>query len=318
MKKAVILSFCCVFISFSSFCQNFYLSASGGYAWGIRKSTSPFPIQSSGLIYNNNSVQRVKKSLGAGFNSSLGGGYTFNKHHGFEAKLCYLRGLEIPVLKYEEINQDNNFVFSYTYGRAERLTLSLLFVANLGESKIWQPYVKLGPVVPVMNRIKYFSESIEPEMNVLHHNYNEAVSKSRFTIGFYGAAGLNRAVTKKLSVFLEASYQSMGISPKELLTTKVIRDGVDVTHELNVSEKQTIYKDELTKDSNTTEFGPKTLDVNKPYETLREFASADHLNVNAGIIYSFTNCTPLFKPKLRSSRATINLRRGTGGSNLAF
>lgn len=289
MKKAVLLSFCCPIISFSSFCQNFYLGASGGYALGIRKSTAPFPVQSSGLIYDSTSVQRTKKTLGTGFNFSVFGGYSFNRHCGVEARLSYLKGPMVPVLKYEEINQDNEFVFSRTYGQARRLTLSLLFTANLGDSKIWKPYVRLGPVVPVVNRIKYFSESIEPEMNILHHNYNEAVSKSRFTIGFYGAAGLNRAVTKNLSVFLEASYQSISISPKELLTTKVIRDGVDVTHELNVSEKQTIYKDELTKDSNTSEFGPKTLDVSRPYEALREYVSADRVNVNAGIIYSFAN-----------------------------
>lgn len=295
MKKAVLFGFCYVFVSFSSLCQNFYLGSSGGYAWGIRKSTAPFPLQSSGLVFDSTSLKRTKKSLGLGGNINILGGYTFNSHYAVEAKLNYLLGPKLPVFMYEELTPDDEYVFSRSYGQARRLTLSLLIMANLGQSKIGNPYIKLGPVVPLINKIHYFSESVEPEMNVLHHNYNEAISKSKFTVGFSGTVGIRRNVTKNISVFLEATYQSISISPKEFLTTKVIRDGIDVTNELTISEKKTIYKDELTESSNTYELGPKTLDPNRPYETLQEYTSADHFNVNAGIIYSFKNILPYLK-----------------------
>lgn len=283
--------------------KGFYLKAGGSYF--IQTVPTNFP-EVGGLaprksVYNAAgkllSSEEISGSFGEGVRTNLVGGYRFTERLGFEMGVHYYMSNTktmadytnrpdgtvphpvLPILLPKTVN-------SISEGQIKALDFSPSIVLYLGEVNKFEPYTKVGVIVPVYG---YLEINTTGTVNVAGSKVADFSKTDRVnpnpTLGFMSSLGTSYKLTEKLSAFGEIEYRNFTVKGKNKETISSSVNGVDNLSTLKASDIHSNYVNVLDANSNNSSTG--ALDVNRAKDELGSYVSISGIGLTLGMRYNF-------------------------------
>ncbi|MCI9845247.1 outer membrane beta-barrel protein [Flavobacterium pectinovorum] len=288
--------------------ESWYFKLGGSYF--IQTAATEFPIVNGQApntdVYAANGTTLISRetnhgSFGEGFRSGLTAGYRISTRLGVEMGINYYSSAD--KLMVETTNRlvpgtTNVFVTGDAVGKIRAWDLSPSLVLFLGESKGFEPYTKVGVIVPIhgdltieTNREYY---AVTPTATtVVAKTYAEDVVKPNPTLGFMAAIGSSYKLGKKIALFAEIEYRNFTVHGDTKETTVFTENGVDKLHTASTfrpdpsySAIHTNYVDKLTTKSNTRVTNPTGFDNTKATDDISSYVGISGVGLTFGLRYS--------------------------------
>jgi hypothetical protein len=276
MKHAILF---CVLLSVSLRldAQSIFFRASAGYALPLSNSQ---PVYITGYPYTGGNSSpddtymfEVKKaSMFSGVRGSLGTGIMFSRI-----------GFDISVTS---VFSDVSYSFSGSLGnvypvgstttitqstRTPLMLMPALFM-KLPANRV-DIFFRAGPALPLNKKIDIESETIDGS----NRYYDRSSVKTRFGVGLAFSAGIEYKITKSLRACAGIDILTMTLKATELNLLEAVNNGTDVLGTKLTFEKQTLYVEDLTNytfssdqprqaQSYTIPFGSKGISVGVLYQ----------------------------------------------------
>jgi len=250
-----------------------------------------------GALTNNKLVSReaITGSFGQGFRSGITAGYRFSTRLGVEMSANYY------ISNSKTMAQTTNRLYAYnptttvaTYisftadGQIKAFDLAPAIVMFLGEAHGFEPYTKVGVIVPIHGTldiktdrelVSYMGNNVVSTSNI----YSKDVVKPNPTIGFMAALGTSYKLGKHISAFAELEYRNFTVHGKTKETTEYTVNGQDALATRNTSQIHTNYHERLDVNSNNPLFNPNTATTTDATDTTRPDDKMDELSSYVGI-----------------------------------
>ena len=295
--------------------KGFYLKAGGSYF--IQTVPTNFP-EVGGLaprksVYNTTgkllSSEEISGSFGEGVRTNLVGGYRFTERLGFEMGVHYYMSNSKTMADYTNrptrlilptplgLASTDVYISSVSKGEIRALDLSPSAVLYLGEVNKFEPYAKVGVIIPVYGYLDIKSEgSIYVKAN--NAKLKDFTRTDRInpkpTLGFMSAIGTSYKITSNLSAFGEIEYRNFTVRGKNKEVIASTSNGVDDMATLSVADIHTNYVDVLDVNSNnmSTSSLPNVpnkdyVDPTRPREELGSYVSISGVGLTLGMRYNF-------------------------------
>lgn len=334
MKKSIIAATIAfgMLTSVSAHAQNqpapekrFYMKVAGGYFFSV--SPGQFPKVGSydphELIQTRNmttgatttvSDKVLTGSYGAGVRGGITAGFDINRNVAVELGANYYhskKNLMTHQLTTAE-GSGTRLGEVEAHGHVNAIDLVPAIVIKAGSQGRFDPYVRVGAVVPVWGRLYiettgYQAGTVAGQPTLatqLNVQRKEAV-KPNATVGFLGALGVTCRAGSRLSLFLEAEFKTVPVKSKSkevneyaetlnvINTTNgsVVQTTSRSVNDLSTAERNTNYVDVLNASSNTptgaTDAAHPTQtqykNNNQPSNDLKSYINIGGLGFNAGI-----------------------------------
>lgn len=279
--------------------SNFYIRVSTGYSFesgktefnnadpngltGIMQSTD-ITVSADGSNVN---VKSLNGTVGAGIKVNVTGGYMFNPYIGAEMGVSYFHGDKTMIgrLRSPQVTSEEN-----TYLRGFDVAPGLILTPNF---KKVNPYARMGLIVPIAGDLTIETVARQKDgggqgTDILVQAKSEV--KSKFSVGYFGAVGLNYPVSSNLSIFGEVEIKNLSIKSKsaEIIeySTTAITDGQSQLvpgqqlADLPVYEKQFEFSDDYNQSTTTQP------NQDAPRQIPTQFVNASGIGVNVGIRFT--------------------------------
>lgn len=279
--------------------SNFYIRVSTGYSFesgktefnnadpngltGIMQSTD-ITVSADGSNVN---VKSLNGTVGAGIKVNVTGGYMFNPYIGAEMGISYFHGDKTMIgrLRSPQVTSEEN-----TYLRGFDVAPGIILTPNF---KKVNPYARMGLIVPIAGDLTI--ETMARQTNGGGQGTDimvEAKSevKSKFSVGYFGALGLNYPVSDNLSIFGEVEIKNLSIKSKsaeitEYSTTAITNGQSQLVPgqqlaDLPVYEKQFEFSDDYSQSTTTQP------NQDAPRQIPTQFVNASGIGVNVGIRFT--------------------------------
>ncbi|MEO8774132.1 MAG: outer membrane beta-barrel protein [Gelidibacter sp.] len=279
--------------------QKFYFRVSAGYSFesgktefnnadpneltGIQQSTD-VTVSPDGSSVN---VKSLTGTAGAGLKVNLTAGYMFNPYIGAELGLSYFHGDKIMIgrLSSPVVNSEAN-----TYLRGIDVAPGIFLTPNF---KTLNPYARLGIIVPVAGKLTIETMARQtngggPGTDVMVEAKSEVTA--RFSVGYFGALGLNYPITDNLSIFGEVEIKNLSIKSKsaeitEYSTTAITNGQAQLVPgkqlaDLPVYEKKFNFSDDYNQSTTT----PPNQNAARTIPT--QFVNASGIGINVGVRFT--------------------------------
>jgi len=144
----------------------------------------------------------------------------------------------------------------------------------------FQPYLGIGAGIALAANMKTGTSHLVFDINPITSGTMDVMSTTTFRPGavLYGEAGVNFAISKNFSVFLEARFTSLSLMNYKRKVTSAILDGWDVTPHLSTQMRETDYVREVP---------VRTTGSDYPDQALAEKYPASGIAVNCGLSWNF-------------------------------
>lgn len=278
--------------------QQFYVRVSAGYSFesgktefnnadpngltGIMQSTD-VTVSSDGSV----NVKSLNGTVGAGVKANLTIGYMFNPYIGAELGVSYFHGDKTLIgrLRSPQVVSEEN-----TYLRGFDVAPGIFLSPNF---KTINPYARMGVIIPIAGELNIETRAKQANgggsgTDIMVEAKSEV--KARFSVGYFGAVGVNYPVNDNLSIFAEVEIKNLSIKSKSAeiteYTTTAITNGESQLvpgqqlADLPVYEKQFDFSDDYTQSSTTAP------DQNAPRQIPTQFVNASGTGINVGIRFS--------------------------------
>lgn len=248
------------------------------------------------------SEESVTGSFGQGFRASGTVGYRFNARLGVEMGINYYSSTDKTMAQtVSDLPITPSGAYSFkSVGQITAFDLAPALVLFLGEHKGFEPYTKVGILLPVHGDLEITTDAYAPIIKndavVGFGNVHMVdVVKPNPTIGFSAVMGTSYKIGKKLSVFGEIEYRNFTVHGKTKETTEFTVNGVDALATRTKAQIHTNYVSKLDSSSNNPLFNPNTAtlvdtkDTTRPNEALNELSSyvgISGLGLTLGLKYS--------------------------------
>ena len=236
------------------------------------------------------SEESVTGSFGQGFRTSLTAGYRFNARLGVEMGINYYSSNEKTMAQtVSDLPITPTGVYSFkSVGQITAFDLAPSLVLFLGEHKGFEPYTKVGILVPIHGDLEITSDAYAPTINndaiVGFANVHSVdVVKPNPTIGFSAAMGTSYKIGKNISLFAELEYRNFTVHGKTKETTEFTLNGTDALATRTKAQIHTNYRERLDVNSNNPLFNPNTATVIDKKDTTRPNEAMDELSSYVGI-----------------------------------
>ncbi|MFB9109169.1 outer membrane beta-barrel protein [Flavobacterium gyeonganense] len=288
--------------------ESWYFKLGGSYF--IQTAATEFPIVNGQLpntdVYGANGTTLISRetnhgSFGEGFRTGLTAGYRFSTRLGVEMGINYYSSAD--KLMVETTNRlvatspTNIFVTGDAVGKIRAWDLSPSLVLFLGETRGFEPYTKVGVIVPIhgdltieTNREYY---TVAPTRTTVAKTYAEDVVKPNPTLGFMAAIGTSYKLGKKLALFAEIEYRNFTVHGDTKETTVFTENGVDKLHtpstfrpDASYSAIHTNYVDKLTTTSNSKVTNAAGFDDTKATDDISSYVGISGVGLTFGLRYS--------------------------------
>ncbi len=279
--------------------SNFYIRVSTGYSFesGKTEFNNADPngltgiMQSTDITVNadgsNVNVKSLNGTVGAGLKVNVTGGYMFNPFIGAEMGISYFHGDKTMIgrLRSPQVTSEEN-----TYLRGFDVAPGLILTPNF---KKVNPYARMGLIVPIAGDLTIETMARQKDgggqgTDILVEAKSEV--KSKFSVGYFGAIGLNYPVSNNLSIFGEVEIKNLSIKSKSAeiteYTTTAITDGQSQLvpgqqlEDLPVYEKQFEFSDDFNQSTTTQP------NQDAPRQIPTQFVNASGIGVNVGIRFT--------------------------------
>ncbi|WP_316635107.1 outer membrane beta-barrel protein [uncultured Flavobacterium sp.] len=260
----------------------------------------------AGTLANNKLVSResVTGSFGQGFRSGITAGYRFSARLGVEL------GANYYVSNEKTMAQTTNRLASYnpqttvaTYvdftarGEIKAFDLAPAIVMFLGEAHGFEPYTKVGVIVPIHGTLdiktdRTYTSFVGANQVAATNAYSKDVVKPNATIGFMAALGTSYKLGKHISAFAELEYRNFTVHGKTKETTIYTENGVDKLNTTTnfragtTASNHTNYQNHLDVNSNNALTNPNGVDQTKPMDELSSYVGISGLGLTLGLKYS--------------------------------
>lgn len=238
------------------------------------------------------SEESVTGSFGQGFRTSLTAGYRFNARLGVEMGINYYSSNEKTMAQtVSDLPITPTGVYSFkSVGQITAFDLAPSLVLFLGEHKGFEPYTKVGILVPIHGDLEITSDAYAPIAfsstgvpTAFGNVHSVDVVKPNPTIGFSAAMGTSYKIGKNISLFAELEYRNFTVHGKTKETTEFTVNGTDVLATRTKAQIHTNYRERLDVNSNNPLFNPNTATVIDKKDTTRPNEAMDELSSYVGI-----------------------------------
>ncbi|SFC63846.1 outer membrane beta-barrel protein [Flavobacterium phragmitis] len=239
------------------------------------------------------SEKSVTGSFGQGFRTGVTAGYRFSTRLGVELGVNYYTSND---KKMAQTTTDAIFVSGgkpvYNFKSVGQITafdLAPALVMFLGEAHGFEPYTKVGVLVPVHGDLEITTDAIVPTgvanpATAAVHSVDKV--KPNPTIGFSAALGTSYKLGKHISAFAELEYRNFTVHGKTKETTEFKMNGQDALGTRTTAQIHTNYRDRLDVNSNNAATNPNGVDSSKPTDELSSYVGISGLGLTLGIKYS--------------------------------
>jgi opacity protein-like surface antigen len=244
------------------------------------------------------SEESVTGSFGEGFRTGITAGYRYNARLGFEMGVNYYSSndktmaqttIDVPS------SAATGIVNFKSVGQITAFDLAPAVVLFLGEYKGFEPYTKVGVLVPIHGDLEITTDVVRPTSASTSMAIRSVdVIKPNPTLGFTSALGASYKLGKNISAFAELEYRNFTVHGKTKETTEFTINGNDALATRTTAQIHTNYRDRLDVNSNNPLFNPNTAtpdtkDTTRSNEALDELSSyvgISGLGLTLGLKYS--------------------------------
>ena len=278
--------------------ETWYFKLGGSYF--MQTAATEFPTVGGNLPLNSTYVggklvsqESVTGSFGEGFRTGLTAGYRFNTRLGVELGVNYYNSSDKTMA---QTTTDQIFVSNgkpiYNFKSVGQITafdVAPALVLFLGEHKGFEPYTKVGVLVPIHGDLEITSDAVAPTgvaspatANI--HTVDKV--KPNPTVGFMAVLGTSYKLANHISLFAELEYRNFTVHGKTKETTEYLVNGNDALSTRNTSQLHTNYGDHLDVNSNNKTTNPNGVDPSKPTDELSSYVGISGLGMTLGLKYS--------------------------------
>ncbi|MBZ4036400.1 outer membrane beta-barrel protein [Flavobacterium sp. 17A] len=289
--------------------ESWYFKLGGSYF--NQTASTEFPVVGGNLPLDKTYVggqlvseKSITGSFGQGFRTGITAGYRFSTRLGVELGVNYYNSNDKKMAQTTTdtpITPTGEYSFK-SVGQITAFDLAPAIVMFLGESGGFEPYTKVGVLVPIHGDLEITSDAYAPI--AFNPNTGAPVAfgdvhsvdkvKPNPTIGFTAAVGTTFKLTSHLSAFAELEYRNFTVHGKTKETTEFTVNGNDALATRTTAQIHTNYRDRLDVNSNNPAFNPNTAtpdkrDTTRPNEAMDELSSyvgISGLGLTLGIKYS--------------------------------
>jgi len=242
------------------------------------------------------SEKSVTGSFGQGFRTGITAGYRFSARLGVELGANYYTSND---KKMAQTTSDVPYIpASGTYnfksvGQITAFDLAPALVMFLGESHGFEPYTKVGVLVPIHGDLEITSDAVAPVgvnpstgAPVFGQVHSVDKVKPNPTIGFSAAVGTSYKLGKHISAFAELEYRNFTVHGKTKETTEFTVNGNDALATRTTAQVHTNYQDHLDVNSNNALTNPNGVNKDKPMDELSSYVGISGLGLTLGLKYS--------------------------------
>jgi len=273
--------------------ESWYFKLGGSYF--IQTAATEFPTVGGNLPLNRTYVggklvseESVTGSFGEGFRTGITAGYRFNARLGVELGVNYYNSKDKTMAQTtSDLPITPTGVYSFkSVGQITAFDVAPALVLFLGEHKGFEPYTKVGVLVPVHGDLEITSDAYAPI--AFNPNTGAPVAFGNVhsvdkvepnpTVGFLASLGTSYKLGKHISVFAELEYRNFTVHGKSKETTEFTVNGNDALATRTTAQIHTNYKDRLDVNSNNPLFNPNTAtpdtkDTTRPNDAMDELSS---------------------------------------------
>ena len=241
------------------------------------------------------SEESVTGSFGEGFRTSFSAGYRFNQRLGVEMGVNYYNSSDKTMAQtVSDVPITPAGVYNFkSVGQITAFDLAPALVLFLGEHKGFEPYTKVGVLVPVHGDLEITSDARAPiafSSGGVPTAFGDIHSvdkvKPNPTVGFMSALGTSYKLGKNISAFAEVEYRNFTVHGKTKETTEFSVNGTDALASRSQAQIHSNYVNRLDVNSNNAATNPSGLNSAKPKDELSSYVGISGLGLTLGLKYS--------------------------------
>lgn len=280
--------------------ESWYFKLGGSYF--MQTASTEFPTVGGNAPLNKTYVggklvseESVTGSFGEGFRTGLTAGYRFNARLGVELGVNYYSSADKTMAQTTSdvpITPSGVYAFK-SVGKITAFDVAPALVLFLGEHKGFEPYTKVGVLVPIHGDLEITSDAYAPiafsptgTPTAFGNVHSVDKVKPNPTIGFTAALGTSYKLGKNISAFAELEYRNFTVHGKTKETTDFTVNGNDALATRSTSQIHTNYRDRLDVNSNNTLTNSAGFDKTKPMDELSSYVGISGLGLTLGLKYS--------------------------------
>jgi opacity protein-like surface antigen len=244
------------------------------------------------------SEKSITGSFGQGFRTGITAGYRFSTRLGVELGANYYSSNTKTMA---QTTTDAFFVSGgkgiYNFKSVGEITafdIAPALVMFLGESHGFEPYTKVGILVPVHGDLEITTDAYAPiAFNPTTgapvafgdvHSVDKV--KPNPTIGFTAALGTSYKLGKHIAAFAELEYRNFTVHGDTKETKTFTVNGQDALATRTTAQRHTNYQDRLDVNSNNATTNPNGVNKDKPMDELSSYVGISGLGLTLGLKYS--------------------------------
>jgi opacity protein-like surface antigen len=264
-----------------SYGQGLYVKVGGGYALPMGSQSLIEPTTATEIVGNASIVTStttvVKGSYGAGIVINGAVGYKFSPFIGLDLNLCYQIGKEFEGTTKLTDGFGATFMIKETQkSQGIFAAPTLMFMAG---TEGVRPYGVVGVILGSV-KLEENTTSLFDDGDVPVNSSFKRETKGDLAFGFRGGIGVDINISDRFSVFAEGIFNAISYYPKKSEIVEALVDGNDVLDDSAVSDRETVYVDELTV---VTVNNVENVDRNQPSQELRSPRPLSSVGLNAGL-----------------------------------
>jgi opacity protein-like surface antigen len=274
--------------------ETWYFKLGGSYF--VQTAATEFPTVSGSLpntdVFAADGTTLVSRetnhgSFGEGFRTGLNVGYRFTTRLGVEMGVNYFSGNNKTMVEtvHKLAGAGPTFVTGTAEGRIKALDLAPAVVLFLGETNGFEPYTKVGVIVPIYGDLTIETNRTYSNVAGITNTHAKDVVLPNPTVGFMAALGTSYKLGKNISLFAELEYRNFTVHGKSKETKEYTENGVDKLYtpttfrsDASYSASHVDYVEQLNSSSNNYLFNPNTAtsnttDTTRPTDAMNDISS---------------------------------------------
>ncbi|UQD55822.1 outer membrane beta-barrel protein [Flavobacterium sp. K5-23] len=282
--------------------ESWYFKLGGSYF--TQTAATEFPIVSESLpntdVYAANGTTLVSReantgSFGEGFRGGVTAGYRFSTRLGVEMGFNYFKSNSKTMV--ETVNRlvapGPVFVSGTAVGQITAFDVAPAIVLFLGETKGFEPYTKVGIIVPVVGDLTIETNRTYTTPAGITTAYAKDVILPNPTVGFMAVLGTSYKLGKNISAFAELEYRNFTVHGKSKETEVYTENGVDrlntptgFRQDASYSASHVNYVEQINTTSNNKLTNGAGFDSSRAADDISSYVGISGLGLTLGLKYS--------------------------------
>ena len=282
--------------------ESWYFKLGGSYF--VQTAATEFPVVSGQMpntdVYAADGTTLVSRetnhgSFGEGFRTGLNAGYRFSPRFGLEMGFNFFTSNSKTMV--ETVNRlvaaGPTFVTGKAEGQITAFDFAPAVVLFLGESKGFEPYTKVGIIVPLVGDLTIETKRTYTNPLGTTNTYTKDVILPNPTVGFMAALGTSYKLGKNIAAFAELEYRNFTVHGKSKETEVYTENGVDKLNtptafraDASYSANHVNYVEQINTTSNSKVTNAAGFDNTKATDDISSYVGISGLGLTLGLKYS--------------------------------